>query len=59
MAMLVISSTRSARVDVRVRLALRQRLVELADSEGRTLSSWIERLLEAAVRHPDPLACLK
>ncbi len=50
------SSTRSARVDVRVRPALRQHLAWFADGEGRTLSSWIERLLEAAVRHPDPPA---
>ncbi len=43
------SPSRTARIDMRTWPDLRQRIVQIARNENRTVSNWIEEALEAAV----------
>jgi hypothetical protein len=45
--------TRSTEVKIRIRPSLKARIEVAADHDGRTISAWIERLIEQALeRHP-------
>ncbi len=43
------SHSRTARIDMRLRPALRQRIAQIARNENRTVSNWVESVIEAAV----------
>jgi predicted HicB family RNase H-like nuclease len=45
-----IPESRDARINIRARPALRAALVELARRDGRSLSSYVERVLDEHVR---------
>jgi predicted HicB family RNase H-like nuclease len=45
--------TRSADLKIRIRPSLKAAIERAADHDGRSISSWIERLIEQALeRHP-------
>jgi hypothetical protein len=43
------SPSRTARLDLRIRPALRQRIARIARGENRTVSNWVESVVETAV----------
>jgi hypothetical protein len=43
------SPPRAARLDMRLRPALRQRIARIAQGENRTVSTWVELVVETAV----------
>ena len=47
--MMSASPSRAARLDMRLRPALRQRIARIAQGENRTVSNWVESVIEAAV----------
>jgi hypothetical protein len=42
--------TRSAELKIRIRPSLKAAIAKAADRNGRTVSAWVERLLEEAVK---------
>ena len=42
--------SREARINIRARLALRDALIDLAREDGRSLSAYVERILDDHVR---------
>jgi hypothetical protein len=45
--------TRSTEIKIRIRPSLKAAVDRAADHDGRTVSAWIERLIEQALeRHP-------
>jgi hypothetical protein len=47
--MMSASPSRAARLDMRLRPALRQRIARIAQGENRTVSTWVELVVETAV----------
>jgi hypothetical protein len=47
--MMVASPSRTARIDMRIWLLPRQRIARIAQGENRTVSTWVELVVETAV----------